>query len=73
MFKGVKLFQGVRLLCFPNFLGGTFILDGTIIPYFRAQNLTYFGYPNFNQIYKKGSILLGVTEIQKQEIEPIIY
>ena len=36
VFKGVRLFQRAHLLFFPNFPGGMFIPDGTIIPYFRV-------------------------------------
>ena len=46
VFKGVRLFQGVRLLFFQNFPGDTFIPDGTIIPYFRVH--TYFNYCIFS-------------------------
>ena len=42
VFKGVRLFQGVCLLFSPNFPGGTFIPDGTIIPYFRVMYVHFF-------------------------------
>ena len=37
VFQGVLLFQAVRLFFLPNFPGGTFIPDGTVIPYYRVS------------------------------------